>query len=862
MAKYITIRHLASQLEVPPEELVLKLREMGIQVLDPSDTIDRSRVGEIELFLKGEREREEGVELKEIVGKDGKVVVRRRRRKKAEKPAEVAVGVEEEKLPTPQPSGEQEALREAVEAEPGPAAGAPSEGEVGAGAQVEERQVGGEEREAVAPGEEQPEAKKRGRPEKTAPERPEKRKPVKRIPIRGRLGEPAKVISRPKHPTPPPMAPKPKPSDMTAHKPHRKVIEIVSERGRTAERPSGMVMRRPGPDLRLDRRERKELREERKRAKRREREDAARAAAPKVRRPLKLPAEIVVADLVKEMGVKASEIIKKLLELGVMATINQAIDFDTAAVLASEFGFEVESSVVEEKDVLPEEEDRPEDLEPRSPVVTVMGHVDHGKTTLLDSMRRTNVADKEVGGITQHIGASVVERGGKKIVFVDTPGHEAFTAMRARGAQVTDIVVLVVAADDGVMPQTVEAIDHARAANVPIIVSINKIDKSNANPETVKKQLADKGLVPEEWGGDTLYASVSAKLGEGVEELLDLILLQAEVLDLKANPKKRGKGYILESRVEKGRGPVAVAVVRDGSLKVGDVIVAGPIAGRVRAMFDSRGRKLSEAGPSTPVEVVGLEALPEAGDLLEVMPEEKTARQITAIRDEQGRSAETRAAVSLEDLYEKIQAGEVKELNLVIKADVQGSAQALQKSLSEVGAENVKPKIVHAAVGMITETDVNLAVASDAIIIGFNVRPDTKAAKLAKREGVEIKLYSVIYDVIDDVKKALSGLLEPEYEEEVLGRLEVRQVFKVPKIGTIAGSYVKDGKVVRGARARLIREGVVVFDTRIASLKRFKDDVKEVAQGYECGVGLENYQDIKVEDEIEVYEVKEIKPAL
>ncbi|HDH96723.1 MAG TPA: translation initiation factor IF-2, partial [Proteobacteria bacterium] len=399
-------------------------------------------------------------------------------------------------------------------------------------------------------------------------------------------------------------------------------------------------------------------------------------------------------------------------------------------------------------------------------------------------------------------------------------------------------------------------------AEVPIIVAINKMDKSNANPEAVEKQLADKGLVPEQWGGDTLYARVSAKQGEGIEELLDLILLQAEVLELKANPKKRGKGYILESRMEKGRGPVAVVVVRDGTLKVGDVVVAGCIAGRIRAMFDSRGNRISEAGPSMPVEVVGLEALPEAGDLIEVMPDEKTARQITSIRSDRRRHVEARPTVSLESLYEKMRAGEVKELNLIIKADVQGSTEALKKSLSEIGTDEIKPKIVHAAVGMITETDVNLAVASGAIIIGFNVRPDAKAAKLAKQEGVEIKLYSVIYDVIEDVKKAVAGLLEPEYREEILGRLEVRQIFKVPKVGTIAGSYVKEGKVVRGARARLIREGKVIFETRIASLKRFKDDVKEVVQGYECGVGLENYQDIKVEDEIEIYEIREIKPTL
>lgn len=880
MAKYITIRELAEQLSISAEELVLKLREMGIQVIDPSDTIESRKTEQIKNFLKEREARHESVEVKEIVRQDGKVVIRRRRKKEEQetpakveetavaevKPETEAEAVLEEPTPEPVVTQEQKVEPALVFEEKTPVE---SVGEVRAeGVKPPAPEAEG----AVSPVEEKPSEEevkpeldrepKRERPKKRVDERPERKRPIKRLPIRGVTEEPAKVIARPEQQPPQPMPQKPKPAFVATPISQRRVIEIVSERTRATEETTQEIGRMPPPGFRMDYQDRRELRQAKKLLKREPKERVVKPAVPKVRRPLKIHGEITVGSLAKEMGVKASELIKKLLELDVVATINKPIDFDTASLIASEFGFEVESAEVSEKDILVEEEDKLEDLVPRPPVVTVMGHVDHGKTTLLDAIRKTNVAEHEVGGITQYIGASVVEHNNKKITFIDTPGHEAFTAMRARGAQVTDIVVLVVAADDGVMPQTQEAINHARAANVPIVVAINKIDKPNTNPDVVKKQLAENGLVPEEWGGDTLFAYVSAKFNKGIKELLDMILLQAEVLDLKANPKRRGKGYILESKMERGRGPVATVLVKNGVLKVGDVVVAGLVMGRIKAMYDSTNKPVKEAGPSMPVEVIGMDGLPEAGELLEVVPDEKIAKQIIELRQKRISVAETKRVASLEDVYAQIQAGEVKELNLIIKADVQGSLEALKKAISEIATEEVKTKIIHSQVGMITEADVNLALASSAIIIGFNVRPDAKALKLAKQEKIEIKLYSIIYDVIDDIKKALAGMLAPKLEEEILGRLEVRQTFRIPKVGIIAGCYVKDGKIVRTARARLIRDGVVVADTRIASLRRFKDDVKEVLAGYECGVGLENYQDIKVGDEIEVYEVREIRPVV
>ena len=583
-----------------------------------------------------------------------------------------------------------------------------------------------------------------------------------------------------------------------------------------------------------------------------------------IKRIIRIAEVITVGDLAKRMGVKGGDLIKKLMEMGVFVNINQVIDTDVASLVASEFGYEVEKVSLERQDLLERKEDLPEQLKPRPPVVTIMGHVDHGKTMLLDAIRKTNVVEGEAGGITQHIGAYDVQLENGHVVFIDTPGHEAFTAMRARGAQVTDVVVLVVAADDGVMPQTKEAIDHARAAKVPIVVAINKIDKPNANIEKVKKDLADYGLIPEKWGGSTLFAEVSAKQRAGIKELLELILLQAEVLELRANPDKPARGVIIEAKLDKGRGPVATLLVQEGTLRAGDVFIAGSQYGRVRAMLNDKGQKIEETWPSMPVEVVGFTDVPEAGETFIVISEERMAKQISLYRQEKIREKELSklSKVSLEELYEQIKKGEVKELNVIIKADVQGSIEAVKEALKKLSTEAVKVSILHDGVGGITETDVNLALASNAIIIGFNVRPGSKAQALAEQERVDIRIYSIIYDAIDDIKKAMEGLLEPTYKEHILGRAEVIALFNVHKVGQVAGSLVLDGKVVRGSHARLLRDNVVVYNGLISSLKRFKEDTKDCTQGLECGIKIENFNDVKMGDIIESYEIEEIQPQL
>jgi len=583
-----------------------------------------------------------------------------------------------------------------------------------------------------------------------------------------------------------------------------------------------------------------------------------------IKRIIRIAEVITVGDLAKRMGVKGGDLIKKLMEMGVFVNINQVIDTDVASLVASEFGYEVEKVSLERQDLLERKEDLPEQLKPRPPVVTIMGHVDHGKTMLLDAIRKTNVVEGEAGGITQHIGAYDVQLENGHVVFIDTPGHEAFTAMRARGAQVTDVVVLVVAADDGMMPQTKEAIDHARAAKVPIVVAINKIDKPNANVEKVKKDLADYGLIPEKWGGSTLFAEVSAKQRIGIKELLELILLQAEVLELRANPDKPARGVIIESKLDKGRGPVATLLVQEGTLRAGDVFIAGSQYGRVRAMLNDKGQKIEETWPSMPVEVVGFTDVPEAGETFIVISEERMAKQISLYRQEKIREKELSklSKVSLEELYEQIKKGEVKELNVIIKADVQGSIEAVKEALKKLSTEAVKVSILHDGVGGITETDVNLALASNAIIIGFNVRPGPKAQALAEQERVDIRIYSIIYDAIDDIKKAMEGLLEPTYKEHILGRAEVIALFNIHKVGQIAGSLVLDGKVVRGSHARLLRDNVVVYNGLISSLKRFKEDTKDCTQGLECGIKIENFNDVKMGDIIESYEIEEIQPQL
>ncbi|KXG10591.1 translation initiation factor IF-2 [Anoxybacillus rupiensis] len=572
---------------------------------------------------------------------------------------------------------------------------------------------------------------------------------------------------------------------------------------------------------------------------------------------------LTVAELAKKLGREPSEIIKKLFMLGIMATINQDLDKDAIELICSDYGVEVEEKIVIDETDFESLEivDDPADLVERPPVVTIMGHVDHGKTTLLDSIRNSKVTEQEAGGITQHIGAYQVLVNNKKITFLDTPGHEAFTTMRARGAQVTDIVILVVAADDGVMPQTVEAINHAKAANVPIIVAVNKVDKPTANPDRVMQELVEYNLVPEEWGGDTIYCKLSALTGEGIDNLLEMILLVSEMEELKANPKRRAIGTVVEAKLDKGRGPVATLLVQTGTLHIGDPIVVGNTYGRVRAMTNDVGRRVKEAGPSTPVEITGLNEVPQAGDRFMVFEDEKKARQVGEARAQkqllEQRSSKTR--VSLDDLFEKIKQGEMKELNIIVKADVQGSVEALVAALQKIDIEGVRVKIIHSGVGAVTEYDIMLASASNAIVIGFNVRPDANAKRVAESEKVDIRLHRIIYKVIEEIEAAMKGMLDPEYEEKVIGQAEVRQTFKVSKVGTIAGCYVTDGKITRDSSVRLIRQGVVVYEGQIDTLKRFKDDVKEVAQGYECGVTIKNFNDIKEGDVIEAYVMQEVE---
>lgn len=589
-----------------------------------------------------------------------------------------------------------------------------------------------------------------------------------------------------------------------------------------------------------------------------------------IKRIIRISDVISVGELAKRMGVKANDLIKELMRQGTMVTINHPLDFDTAALLANEFNYEVENVAFDEETVLEHagiragEAESSEEMSARPPVVTIMGHVDHGKTSLLDAIRATNVTEGEAGGITQHIGAYDVELGGKKVAFLDTPGHEAFTAMRARGAKSTDIVVLVVAADDGVMPQTKEAINHAKAAEVPILVAINKIDKPDAHPDRVKQELTEFGMLPEEWGGETIYVEVSAKLRTNIDQLLEMILLQAEVMDLKANPNKRAKGVIVEARLDRGRGSVATVLVQEGTLRIGDPIVTGVHFGRVRTMVDDRGGRVEAAGPSCPVEVTGLSGVPEAGDSFHSVEDEKTAKEVAQHRAHKMREAELAktSKISLEQLYARIKEGDVKELKIIIKGDVQGSVEAVKDSLLKLSTDACRLIVIHTGVGGIIESDITLASASDAIVLGFNVRPEPKAAAMAESEGVDIRLYNIIYDAVADIRDAMEGLLAPTLREKYLGRAEVRDTFVVSRVGTIAGCYVVDGKIVRGASVRLVRDNVVVWEGRMNSLKRFKDDVREVANNYECGIGLENYNDVKIGDVIEAFEIESIKTSL
>ena len=578
---------------------------------------------------------------------------------------------------------------------------------------------------------------------------------------------------------------------------------------------------------------------------------------------IEVPDEISVGEFAELMKVPATTVVKKLFELGIMASVSQNIDFDTAALVGEDLGFIVNKLIIvtEEDKLFNDVEDAPESLKPRSPVVVVMGHVDHGKTSLLDAIRNTNVIAKEAGGITQHIGAYRVRIHDKKITFLDTPGHEAFTAMRLRGAQVTDIAIIVVAADDGIMPQTVEAINHAKAAGVTIIVAINKIDKEGANPDRIKQELTEHDLVPEEWGGDTICVPISAKFNKNIDELLEMVTLVADMKELKANPDRMGKGTVVEAQLDKGRGPVATVLVQNGTLRVGDIVVAGTAVGRVRAMVDDRGNKVKKAGPSVPVEIIGLSEVPEGGDTVYAVTDERKAREVVEARKFKAKeeSNMARRAVSLDSLFDHIKEGEMKTFNIIVKADVQGSVEAVKQSLEKLSNEEVRVSCIHGGVGGITESDVMLAAASDAIIVGFNVRPNAQAVSTAARDNVDIRTYRVIYTAIEEIEAAMKGMLAPEFKEVVYGHAEVRDTFKVSGVGTIAGGYVQEGKILRNSQVRIVRDGIVIHEGTLSSLKRFKDDAKEVASGYECGIGIESFNDIKTGDIIESFDMEEVK---
>jgi len=905
MAK-IRVYELARELNMTNKVLLDRLEEMAIEVKSHMSSLDDDIITRIkeELF---------GKQPKEVVETRIKPTVIRRRRKlsplsaedeasaegdeavetapvvEAEAPEEQAPAVEREApariVARASEAASAEAAPEAPEEAPAetvadaPAAAVPAAEAGVLATQAEEPVTAGVAEAAPPPSEEVVEAAAAApeeQPETAADAASKKRlKKVKKEPA-------AKIIALPTHPVESPSERDRRPAETPAATTEGAAADEAGADGRKKKR------KRKGEEEDTDRKffkkkisfrkksvvEGADLYDSSPRMRKGRRDAKAKAAPPSaktlittakaIKRRLKIDEAIVLSELAKRMGVKASEIIRHLMGMGIMATVNQGIDFETASLIAAEFNYEVEKASFEEETVLRVEEDDPAMLEERAPVVTIMGHVDHGKTSLLDAIRQTKVTEQEAGGITQHIGAYSVATPKGPITFLDTPGHEAFTAMRSRGAKVTDIVVLVVAADDGVMPQTVEAINHARASSVPIIVAVNKIDKDNANLDRVYRELAENGLNPEDWGGDTIFVKVSAKQKIGIEDLLEMILLQAEVMELKANPHKLAYGHVVEAKLDSGRGPVATVLVKEGTLKAGDPVVCGVHYGKVRAMLDDVGGIVSEAGPSMPVEVIGLSGVPVAGDELMALKDEKDARQVSQHRTQKQRSQElTRTnRMSLENLFEKMKEGEIKDLNLIIKADVDGSMEALRDSLTKLSNEEVKINIIHSATGTITESDVSLAAVSDAIIIGFNVRPTPKVQTLAAEEHVDMRFHNVIYDVIREVKAAIAGMMESTFEERVLGRAEVRQTFHVPKIGTIAGCYVTDGKIERGQRLRLVRDGVVQFQGRGSSLRRFKDDVKEVQSGYECGIGIENFNDIKVGDVIECFYLEEIRPEV
>ncbi len=876
----IRVYELAKELQMENKALVDLVRELGIEIKSHSSSLTDEQISLIKGHLKG---------TKSLVVEEQRIksTVIRRRKKIVEVEPVVEPQEEEPALevqPSPEVSEEIPAVPEPQFPEV-PIAEQEPPVEIMGEVQVEPQglPLKEEEKEAEAA---EPSALPRPHPEK--PPRPAKETPAKvirRAEPPARVIRPAEPIAKAVQPVRPPVRPPAPPVKPEEKKTDRPVKEIPKEKEKVSPKKKLKTAKTAAEEEAAKAKIFKKKREILERADLYD-ESGKEARAyrtgkggklpvkkfkkteittPKaIKRRLKVSDAINVAELAKRMGIKAGDLIKKMIALGLMATLNQSLDFDTAALAASEFGFEVEKVYLEEDQIIKLHADLQEELQTRPPVVTIMGHVDHGKTSLLDVIRKTNVTAGEAGGITQHIGAYHVHLDKGEIVFLDTPGHEAFTAMRARGAQITDIVVLVVAADDGMMPQTKEAIDHARAAGVPIIVAVNKIDKPNSNPDRVKRQLAEYGLSPEEWGGETIFAEVSAKTGVGVDALLELILLQSEVLELKANPNKLAVGRIVEARLDKGRGPIATVLISGGVLKTGDPFICGIHFGKVRALYNDWGQKVNQALPSIPVEVHGFSGVPLAGDEFVVVEDEKTARQIGLFRLQKKREAELSktSKVTLEKLYEQIKEGQVKELNIILKADVQGSIEAISEALHKLSTPVIKVNVIHSSPGAITETDIMLASASKAIIIGFNVRPNHKVQELGEQEQVDVRFYDIIYQLVSDIKDAMVGMLEPVHKEVVHGHAEIREIFHVPKVGAIGGSFVIDGAIERNAKARLLRDHVVIYDGRIASLRRVKDDVKEVAAGYECGIRLEDYNDLKVGDVVESYILEEVKPEL
>jgi translation initiation factor IF-2 len=855
----IRIYELARELNMTNTELVDRLHDIGYPVKSHMSSVDESDLPDIKAKLSGKKK---AAKLEEKRIKP--TVIRRRRVKTVKKPRIIEDPSQPEVVVEEEPTIAGEATIPVLKDE------MPKE----TAAEALEDAVAPDEAVAESVEKETPEAKK---PEPVKPVKKKKKDtPAKIIkpPPLPKETDPAEVKktpAKPKRPVRKPIAakpapPAPEPSIKDKKKKGRKKTEPVEPDRKFFKKKISFRKKEvvEGKDLYSGRSKR--LRKGKRGPKSKmDKGLKPQITTPKaIKRRIKIDDTIILAELAKRMGIKANEMIAKLMSLGVMATVNQTIDFDTAVLVSTEFGYELEKASFEEDNLLKAVEDDPKNLTERPPVVTIMGHVDHGKTSLLDVIRKTRVTELEAGGITQHIGAYNVTTQKGQIVFLDTPGHEAFSAMRSRGAKITDIVILVVAADDGVMPQTIEAINHSKAAGVPIIVAVNKIDKDNADPERVLRELSENGLVTEEWGGDTIFVKVSAKENIGIDDLLEMILLQTEMLELKANANKLARGHVVEAKLDAGRGPVATVLIQEGTLRAGDSVVCGIHYGKLRALLNDLGQQVSSAGPSLPVEVIGLSGVPSAGDELVSVTDEKDARQISQHRVRKQRSVDLAktSRLSLDGLFEKMKTGEVKDLNLILKGDVHGSIEALKDSLSNLSNDEVNINIVHGATGTITESDISLAAVSNAIIVGFNVRSSPKVQEMANEEQVDIRYHNVIYDVIKEIQDAILGLMSSTFKDKTQGWAEIRDVFHIPKIGTIAGSYITEGNFERGKLVRLLRDGVIIYEGKLSSLRRFKDDVKEVQNGYECGIGIENFNDIKIGDNLECYYTEEIKPEL